>query len=422
MEIYLITDKTNGKQYVGLTTNTKEHRWKEHLHGNLYVDNAIRKHKPENFTLETLELCVDREQLRQREQYWIKEKNTLIPDGYNVLPGEGCYASKKSKYYDVEKYFRRIYFPKCNLQKAKHIAMYIFNSQDIHDYLLKYDKNNLLEQIWLEDEIQKFVKNVLSTNDFLKELTSQEILYAPSLNTIKDFIPDDYVDDYCGYYPVSLNWYRTAIYDHRLIYNAHNYNLCMYLTEANEDDYIEWAEKQVAEKIKYYQIHPEEWEDILREQKENDERRRGAIERDAVRYKQRVLDYSKQRIKEVVKYFKISQYKSGLYGCVIKFKDGVSYKTDELPEKIQALNQCYNWLVENKYMEFETIDDYIKRKTKEENRILKQSKPTVKKKPKPKTITTKKQSHKSTKTNLESSTQSNNKTNRRRKSMRKRTK
>ena len=61
MEIYLITDTTNGKQYVGQTINTKEERWRTHLSGNLYIDKAIRSHKAENFKLQTLEFVDNKE-------------------------------------------------------------------------------------------------------------------------------------------------------------------------------------------------------------------------------------------------------------------------------------------------------------------------------------------------------------------------
>lgn len=57
MEIYLITNLINGKQYVGQTIYTAEQRFKQHLRGDLYIDKAIRKYGVENFKLEVLCRC-----------------------------------------------------------------------------------------------------------------------------------------------------------------------------------------------------------------------------------------------------------------------------------------------------------------------------------------------------------------------------
>lgn len=93
--IYTITNKINGKQYVGKTNllNPQE-RWKEHLHDYksknkekrpLY--SAMNKYGVENFVFEVIEECDNTE---EREKFWIKELNTYGSTGYNAtLGGDG---------------------------------------------------------------------------------------------------------------------------------------------------------------------------------------------------------------------------------------------------------------------------------------------------------------------------------------------
>jgi transposase-like protein len=88
--IYKITNKVNGKSYIGQTRFTLEFRWRQHLHkkDNTYFHNAIRKYGAENFTKEILEEC-DVDKLNSREIFYIAKYNTF-KEGYNLtIGGEG---------------------------------------------------------------------------------------------------------------------------------------------------------------------------------------------------------------------------------------------------------------------------------------------------------------------------------------------
>ena len=86
--IYKITNKLTGKCYVGQTTRTPEERFVEHKHCQTSnIGRAIRKHGVESFTLEVLEVCETREQLNERERFWIAFFNCLWPLGYNMTEG-----------------------------------------------------------------------------------------------------------------------------------------------------------------------------------------------------------------------------------------------------------------------------------------------------------------------------------------------
>ena len=85
--IYRITCKLDGKPYVGQTVRTLEERFQEHTQADSYIGNAIRAHGVENFTCEVIEECDTREQLNEREIFWIAELNCKAPNGYNLTDG-----------------------------------------------------------------------------------------------------------------------------------------------------------------------------------------------------------------------------------------------------------------------------------------------------------------------------------------------
>lgn len=85
--IYKITNKVNGKSYIGQTRYTVEFRWKQHQHkkDNTYFHNAIHKYGVDNFTVEILEEC-DIKDLDSREIFYIAKYNTF-ESGYNLTIG-----------------------------------------------------------------------------------------------------------------------------------------------------------------------------------------------------------------------------------------------------------------------------------------------------------------------------------------------
>ena len=92
MIVYLVTNLTNGKRYVGKTKRDLGQRWREHVthsHGRseemaLYV--AIRKHGADAFELSVLEECSSEETLNEAEKRWIRELGTFRRE-YNMTEG-----------------------------------------------------------------------------------------------------------------------------------------------------------------------------------------------------------------------------------------------------------------------------------------------------------------------------------------------
>lgn len=97
MLIYKIVNIITGKTYVGQTKRTLQQRLKAHLYEarakkyNMYLHNAIRKHGQDKFQIHLIEE-VGPDAVHERERFWIRELNTLQPQGYNEHEGGagGC--------------------------------------------------------------------------------------------------------------------------------------------------------------------------------------------------------------------------------------------------------------------------------------------------------------------------------------------
>lgn len=93
--IYLYINKRNGKKYVGQTINEKRRKI-EHLRVNqrnkILFDKILQKEGSECFEYKVLERIREKRSkitsiLNNREKYYIREHNSQVPNGYNVLPG-----------------------------------------------------------------------------------------------------------------------------------------------------------------------------------------------------------------------------------------------------------------------------------------------------------------------------------------------
>lgn len=92
MEIYKVTNKINGKAYIGKTSKGLERRMAEHLksasHGSQHVfHKAIRKYGSQSFEWFIVDIADSLDILNEKEIYWISYFNTKIPNGYNITDG-----------------------------------------------------------------------------------------------------------------------------------------------------------------------------------------------------------------------------------------------------------------------------------------------------------------------------------------------
>lgn len=93
--IYQYTNKVTGQVYIGQSTDMKgrirTHRWNAlNDRYDTYFYRAMRKYGEDAFSVEILEEC-PQALLNDKEKFWIEEKNSLAPNGYNIEEGGQVY-------------------------------------------------------------------------------------------------------------------------------------------------------------------------------------------------------------------------------------------------------------------------------------------------------------------------------------------
>lgn len=108
--IYKITNKVNGKSYIGQTIQSVKERFYQHCATkcsqailNMVIHKAITKYGKSNFTIEVIEE-VESANLNDRERYWIKYYDSYN-NGYNSTEG-GQDGIKLFKNLDTESIIR----------------------------------------------------------------------------------------------------------------------------------------------------------------------------------------------------------------------------------------------------------------------------------------------------------------------------
>lgn len=102
--VYKITNKVNGKVYIGITTQTLKNRWKAHIRdaensNSRLICRAIKKYGSDNFLIEPIKECGSIAEMRQEEINYIRLFDSMnIEKGYNLTTGgEGTFGFKPSK-------------------------------------------------------------------------------------------------------------------------------------------------------------------------------------------------------------------------------------------------------------------------------------------------------------------------------------
>jgi group I intron endonuclease len=87
--VYLITNKVNGKRYIGQTSQSLDERWRCHKKmssGCLLIKQAIKKYGAENFTTKVI-VIADKKNANYYERKLIEIWKTKAPNGYNLTDG-----------------------------------------------------------------------------------------------------------------------------------------------------------------------------------------------------------------------------------------------------------------------------------------------------------------------------------------------
>lgn len=202
--IYQYLNKINNKIYIG-QTNDINRRIREHksnsfnpksVNYNNIIHKAIRKYGYENFDISILEVIDGNyDKINEREQYWIKEKHSLITEhGYNILEGgNNCWRSFLSikQIYDIKSMIKNG-ISYSDIQKKYPISKtfisdinrgkYFYNKEDNYP-LYKYRISNDIYDSLIEDlERPELTFKGLSIKYNLAESTVKKFNYGKIQN------------------------------------------------------------------------------------------------------------------------------------------------------------------------------------------------------------------------------------------------
>lgn len=113
MIVYKITNKINGKVYIGQTSKSLKERFQRHCCDAMsdrldtHFARAIRKYGKENFSPEIIDTATSEEELNEKERYWIHYYDSLN-NGYNETDsifrsGGNTYRAKTDEEMDIIK-------------------------------------------------------------------------------------------------------------------------------------------------------------------------------------------------------------------------------------------------------------------------------------------------------------------------------
>lgn len=148
--IYKITNVKNNKIYIGQTIKERpsdrysQHRYlashSEQEKSISYLHRAMNSDGLDNFKFEVIEE-IDNSLLNEREQYWIKNLNCKVPNGYNMTDGgEGTIG------------FSRPQTLQERLKRQKSNKQFYLNNLEAREKISERTK-----QLWKDDEYRKKV-------------------------------------------------------------------------------------------------------------------------------------------------------------------------------------------------------------------------------------------------------------------------
>lgn len=148
--IYIIKNNINNKVYIGQSINIhkriQEHFWKSECSKDVSYNSAlhlaIRKYGKEHFYYEILEEC-DASLLDEREKEYIKQYNSISPNGYNILFGGQQHRTEQTRCIDCGKIIYR-YAIRCSECYGKSLRRTVWPEREELKQLIR---NNSFETL-----------------------------------------------------------------------------------------------------------------------------------------------------------------------------------------------------------------------------------------------------------------------------------
>ena len=166
--IYLIKNKLSGKSYIGITMGKLKARWEQHIdkafsEKKLDKDSihaAIKKDKPDNFTIERIDKASSLGELSNKEVKWIKYYKSQVPKGYNLNAGGSGTRTTGKKIIVGDKSFESItkacrYFNKDKDTERREITRRINNGWTTDEAFGLIEKKGYKPKVHIKVKVNK---------------------------------------------------------------------------------------------------------------------------------------------------------------------------------------------------------------------------------------------------------------------------
>lgn len=276
--IYKITNLLNDKIYIGKTRTSIEERWVGHINASrynkctMYISRAIKKYGVDNFKIEQIEECMNEQEMKDKESYYIlKYKSYLKNIGYNLkTESEECFEfynldqlKKKSLISRKRQRLRKFDYG-INVKKDKKLFVVNIDNLGIR-YFFSTSCNETAKLMADKCSIYFYGKdiplNFESSKDFSDDEVSNAFLQFKKVKTKEGSSKFNGVSFGCGHWLAKLkfshfNWflgfYKTeeeaaqAVDKARFVFKQKNsiyYNFPQEIDKYNLDDLKIWFNK-----------------------------------------------------------------------------------------------------------------------------------------------------------------------------------
>ena len=213
--IYKITNQINHKIYIGQTTKERPtDRFSQHKYlathpqqekSVSFLHRAMQKDGINNFTFQIIEK-IDNTLLNEREQYWIKQYNSLTPAGYNLtIGGQGTQGfsrlqseeERKQKSASLKNYYQL--HPDAKEDCAKRtrqlweneeyrnkVTQGVHNFYDNHPTIFKGENNPMYGKHHTEQSLAKIRAHAATRKQKIAQLDKDSLEVIQVFDGIKD--------------------------------------------------------------------------------------------------------------------------------------------------------------------------------------------------------------------------------------------
>jgi acyl-CoA-binding protein len=213
MIIYKTTNLINGRFYIGQDT----HNDPKYLGSGLLLKQAIEKYGIDSFKKDILEKCSSKEELNEKEIFWIKElKAQERGKGYNITKGGsgGDVFSNNPNKEEIRENYRKGAFISNNRpeikEKIKNTMIDKWKEEEYRNKVLENQQKVMkTDKYRLEQSIRS--KKVIHTPDWNKKVGKNNVIRF-HIKKIKYFLENDIdINIISGYFNISIDKINEAL-------------------------------------------------------------------------------------------------------------------------------------------------------------------------------------------------------------------